>query len=132
MDKLGGFARFVLAVSVSWFVLGSLGMLAGLGFATLTGNGPAVWAVFGLAILVALVTALLGPRLLASVPGPVWLTRVALSCVPLFFCGYMLVSGTPDWDPRPLLAGWALCAAASVIVWRRTRVVVRESLTAVA
>lgn len=132
MDKLGGFARFVLGVSVSWFVLGSLGMLAGLGFATLTGNGPAVWAVFGLAIIIAFLTALFAPRLLASLPGPVWLTRVALTCVPLFFCGYMLVSGTPDWDPRPLLVGWALSAVASVIVWRRTREVVHESLTAVA
>lgn len=121
MRKLATITRFVGAAAVSWFVLGGLGTLFGIGLALLVGDGPAIWIVFALALVVAVFTAVLAPRIMSAAPGPVWLVRVAVSCVPLFFSSYMLLSGTPDWDPRPLLVGWAICVTAAVATWRRTR-----------
>jgi len=121
MNRLLGFFRFALSVFGCWFAFGILGMFLGLGLVALIGGGTLAWSVYLLGLVLALMTAVFAPRIHRALPGPEWLTRIIVVTFPLFFCGQLMVAGTPDWDPRPLFAGWVFGAGAAFVAWRRIR-----------
>lgn len=120
--KIWGFVRFVVVAFVAYLVFGTAGQLSALGILKLTSNNDVVgWAIYGLAIL-------------AAISMPVWVrtwmrhgrgvssfARVCLAGFTAFFCWQWTVAGTPDWNPRPLVIGFVVCGAASIVVLRITR-----------
>ena len=110
-------AKFIVVAFACYIVFGIAGQFSALGILRLTGNNDALgWAMYGLAILVAL-----------SVPAWVWarqrsgaalspFARVFLAGFTAFFCLQWTAAGTPDWSPLPLVIGFLVCTASAVLV----------------
>lgn len=122
MTKLVRLARFVIAALVCYIVFGVAGEWSAIGILYLTSLNDAVgWLMYGAGIIGAVAVPIgvsvqlrRGRRFDPFIRG-------CLAGFTAFFFSQWVVGGTPDFNPLPIVVGFAVCAASAVAVLRLTR-----------